>query len=576
MSNRFTQLYSIEPNQYQAGAPVLIVAGVLFKDTVTDKVLVLLKMRSLSLKKIKAVSVIIQPFDTIGRKLGDAIPYQYLDLQINRADVFGQKIPVFMEEKITRQFSVLLKEVAFADNSVWEADNADTFTIKEPLSLYENFHGDDELVKQYKYEYGFGSNVFPKEEGGLWFCNCGEINTSAEIRCYACGNEKEKLFSFDLSELEKKKEERKNAESYENAVKLKNKRTKDSLIKAVSAFKQLGDYKDSAEQIIFCEAEIEIVKAEEEKKRKEEERKRKEEEEKRKAEEERRKAEKERLLEEERQAKLKKERARRKVRRAVIIALAFVAFCIVLITVILPAVKLNKAKKLIDSGDYEAAFILLNGMNYQDSKVVLNSIRPEYEKILLSKAQVGSEVIFGTYEQDNNTSNGEEDIEWLVLEKDDNKALLISKYALDSQQYNKQFDAVTWEKCSLRKWLNENFLNAAFSEDEQAMLPGVTVSADGAGSGRNTTDQVFLLSTKEANEYFSSDSERKCKGTEYCFEQGSYKNSDGICWWWLRSAGSNNRNAAGVDDDGSVSNGGGDVSSSGAAVRPAVWIDFGS
>ena len=51
MSNRFTQLYSIEPNQYQAGAPVLIVAGVLFKDTVTDKVLVLLKMRSLSLKK---------------------------------------------------------------------------------------------------------------------------------------------------------------------------------------------------------------------------------------------------------------------------------------------------------------------------------------------------------------------------------------------------------------------------------------------------------------------------------------------------------------------------------------------
>ena len=135
---------------------------------------------------------------------------------------------------------------------MWEADNADTFTIKEPIALREYFHEDGELVKQYRFEYGANSTVFPKEEGGLWVCSCGEFNPFSKERCYACGNEKEKLFSFNLSELEKKKEERQKEEAYEDAAKLKNKRTNQSFVIADSAFKRLGEYKDSAEQITIC------------------------------------------------------------------------------------------------------------------------------------------------------------------------------------------------------------------------------------------------------------------------------------------------------------------------------------
>ena len=61
-------------------------------------------------------------------------------------------------------------------------------------------------------------------------------------------------------------------------------------------------------------------------------------------------------------------------------------------------------------------------------------------------------VTFGSYEQDNDLTNGKEDIEWLVLARDENKALLISRYSLDNQPYSEHTEEVPWENCSLRKW----------------------------------------------------------------------------------------------------------------------------
>lgn len=111
-------------------------------------------------------------------------------------------------------------------------------------------------------------------------------------------------------------------------------------------------------------------------------------------------------------------------------------------------------------------------------------------------------------------------MEWLVLAKEGNKVLVISKYALDCQPYNTSFTSVTWETCSLRKWLNGTFINNAFSAEEQAMIPTVTVSADknpdySTDPGNATQDKVFLLSITEANQYFTSDEARKCGTTEY-------------------------------------------------------------
>ena len=188
-------------------------------------------------------------------------------------------------------------------------------------------------------------------------------------------------------------------------------------------------------------------------------------------------------------------------------------------------------------------------------------------------------IIFGAYQQDNNTANGKENIEWLVLEVKDGKALVISKYALDCKQYNTNNTDVTWEDCTLRKWLNNDFINEAFSAEEKARIPTVTVSADknpefSTNPGNATQDQVFLLSMTEANKYFSSDSARQCRATDYVVAKDAWVDDNGNCWWLLRTPGQFQNRFANVNCDGDVREFGDRVINSRNAVRPALWINL--
>ncbi len=221
------------------------------------------------------------------------------------------------------------------------------------------------------------------------------------------------------------------------------------------------------------------------------------------------------------------------------------------------------------------------GQNPNNTNGPQESSKSQSQKELLSKAEIGSHVIFGSYEQDNDTSNGKEDIEWIVLDRQNDRIFLISKYALDCQPYNTKTQNVTWETCSLRKWLNGTFINTAFSEEERGKIPLVTVTADknpsySTNPGNATNDQVFLLSITEANKYFSSDSDRDCKGTTYCYAKGAYKYNNGNCRWWLRSPGYGSRYVTGVHRDGLIHDRGYGVIRTDNAVRPAMWINTGS
>ena len=248
--------------------------------------------------------------------------------------------------------------------------------------------------------------------------------------------------------------------------------------------------------------------------------------------------------------------------------------------------KYDRAIRYINSGNYKAAYMLLDGLSYKDSAEKLLRIKPQYYKFLLKNSKVGDIVYFGTYEQDNDTSNGKEDIEWLVLAKKGNRILVISDKALDCQTYNSSETSVTWETCTLRKWLNNDFINAAFSDDEKAMIPTVTASADknpeyDTDPGNATKDKVFLLSIVEAEKYFSSDETRKCAPTAYAKAQGAstintYKTPSGAatCWWWLRSPGLSQLKAAFDGRVGDVDEYGNHVDDARVAVRPAMWISI--
>ena len=250
--------------------------------------------------------------------------------------------------------------------------------------------------------------------------------------------------------------------------------------------------------------------------------------------------------------------------------------------------QIEKCKTAIKDEKYAAAIELYNAGNYEDAISAFTALDgykdsaakvKEIYKQLLSDVSVGSTVFFGSYEQDNNTSNGKENIEWLVLARDGDRVLLISRYALDCHEYDKGISNFTWETCSLREWLNGTFLSDAFSKEERAIIPNVTVSAD-KGIGISTTDQVFLLSIKEVNEYFSSDEARKCAPTAYAIAQGvgeSKYEVDGkaTCIWWLRSHEANDSDSVSVI--GTVVDGNGARNSLAYfdfAVRPALWVSI--
>lgn len=243
------------------------------------------------------------------------------------------------------------------------------------------------------------------------------------------------------------------------------------------------------------------------------------------------------------------------------------------------AIRLLNAGAVIEA--YEA-LIALNG--HKDSAEKAASIYPAYKIEKLKNAAVGTCVFFGSYEQDNNLSNGQEELEWLVLDVQDGKALVISKYGLDCIPYHSSNEDITWEDCSLRGWLNNEFLNTAFSETDRVAIPTVTVSASvnaqyQTDPGNETQDQVFVLSVEEAKAYFYSDEARRCKPTKYAIARGTYVNgTNQDCSWWLRSPGKAQNRIIDVWAGGGISDVGDYVDgvNSNNAVRPAMWIDLNS
>lgn len=196
-------------------------------------------------------------------------------------------------------------------------------------------------------------------------------------------------------------------------------------------------------------------------------------------------------------------------------------------------------------------------------------------------------VLFGSYPQ---TKKGErQPIEWLVLKREKDRALLISRYALNAKPYNVTLTDTTWAECSLRGWLNGSgtgdFPQEAFTAEERERILQTPVSADknpyfSTNPGKPTKDKVFLLSIPEAYELFSSEEARRCAPTDYAKSQGMYTNNDykadgrPSCWWWLRSPGYNSDDAACVLSDGSVNEYGNIVGDATVGVRPALWINL--
>ncbi len=214
-------------------------------------------------------------------------------------------------------------------------------------------------------------------------------------------------------------------------------------------------------------------------------------------------------------------------------------------------------------------------------------------------------IYFGNYWQEDTNGDGVADkndvktpIKWRVLSIDGDDAFLLADKNLDVQKYNNEQTSVTWENSDMRKWLNNSFINNAFSFTEQTGILMTTITnaeksqyqLEGGilpEGGNDTQDKVFLLSLDDVLNVqygFSSSMERtdirQAVNTEYVANGGEIKttsmyNEGQMDHWWLRSPGYYyNASASFVFREGEVRNNGRYVDGDNLAVRPALHLDL--
>ncbi len=587
MSERYTNLFKIPENLYIEGAPVLISAGTLLKDNNTGKILAQIKFQSLTEKIIKALTVKIFPLDTTNHSLGEAITHQYLDLHINRDQKFGSKEPIYMLNNSTRAYTVSVIEVIYMDNTKWIALDDMWASISKPIKLCKVLDYDDSLIKQYQLKMNMSYEYAMSEEKDLWYCGCGAINHGNEAKCHLCKNELFLLDNNTIATLKQERDERLKKEQEEQRAKRKSMEAKYeaerlriaeyeahkkkiiakikqvSLVviivafvtivltflflyvfipnnkynaaielmnsnqyeQSIAAFEQLNGYRDSEEQIKNCRYIIANSLYEE--------------------------------------AKYDE---------------AYKAFESIEgykdSNALMKKCKYDKALLFLNNEDYANAYYIFAELgDYKDSMERINQITSDQTivelipKLKIKTMNIGDSLRFGNYEQDNDGSNGKEKIEWILLSKENGRALLISKHILDRKPFHSELTDITWEESSLQKWLNEYFISEAFSAEEQTQIENVNLTDERPASN----NKIFCLSYNEARYYFRSNLDITAIGTAYADKNISkdYYTS----WWWLRTVNNDFHTASGVGGEYKIVPSIAGYTSPEIGVRPAIWVN---
>ena len=177
---------------------------------------------------------------------------------------------------------------------------------------------------------------------------------------------------------------------------------------------------------------------------------------------------------------------------------------------------------------------------------------------------LGMTVKIGHFEQDNDPQNGPEEIEWYVVNYKDGKYFLLSKYVLTYRRYAEiNYDGV-WETSLLREYLNGEFYDTAFTEQEKQYITPTALP-------EGVTDHVFALSRRDVRDVVIDGFLIMGIATDYAVAQGlevyniffnpmhKDRGTYDIAWYYLRGAGVLPGALSNVDAiDG---------------VRPAMWID---
>ncbi len=354
--------------------------------------------------------------------------------------------------------------------------------------------------------------------------------------------------------------------------------------KAIQALEDVSELEGVEQKLAFCRSEIPKInqKLEEDRVRKEEKRKR-----------------------QEHAAKIKYKI--RKIRNTVltVVLVSGAVFTWYYFSIYVPKIVPKKeqyqsAMDAIESKYYIVAIEMLEELDgYKDSEAQIERVKKkmeeeekekekkEQEKKLeeqkketirqtILNAKKGDIVLFGAYKQ----GNQEENIGWRVLKKKGEKILLLSSFCLDNQPYHIEKTKISWQKSSIRSWLNHEFLEEAFDQEERVAISTTKVknyslTKNGTKKEKVTKDQIFLLSTEEAEQYFESEKERAANLIDHSADdEAGSEMLENECKWLLRTTGKNKEKISYVEENGSISYGTGNVSEKSYGIRPAFWLDL--
>ncbi len=174
-------------------------------------------------------------------------------------------------------------------------------------------------------------------------------------------------------------------------------------------------------------------------------------------------------------------------------------------------------------------------------------------------AEAGDIIVFGSWHQ-NSDAQDSTPIQWRVLDIQDDRALLISDKALDARPYDLYRVDATWDQCTLRAWMNTEFLNEAFTPGQQRAI--LVTTLDNGTECPPTEDKIFLLTYREGSSYLSSE-ELIARYTQYASQKDGF--SDTAFSWTRESYRMINMVGTECTDLFQISN---------IGVRPAMWVSL--
>lgn len=196
-----------------------------------------------------------------------------------------------------------------------------------------------------------------------------------------------------------------------------------------------------------------------------------------------------------------------------------------------------------------------------------------------NQLKLGDTFVLGSYAPEGNFEKLP--ITWQVLQKEEDRMLVLSKKILDLQPFHREENPVRWEDCDLRQWLNTGFWNAAFTADEQRLICQPEANDDPLGeflwqmfdmetATSGISDRVFLLSQADIMACFQGKDPffpgAEAEETVHVQNLGGYDQC-----WWLRSSMKNWAAAMIVSPCASIG-----VSmvreDNRQGVRPAMWV----